>query len=142
MKTLIEKILHENKGEIPEKALMGRLILLTKTGSPIVEISKTRPIVVQNLMIRLTEKVLKAKLDQWLNGRNMDTDTYQCGFAKKKSTLVNLVRVKHFIKINRKKRNINKPIILSLDIAGAFDSVPRKIILEAIIRKMKNTYIE
>ena len=137
LKTLIEKILYENKGKIPETALMGRLILLTKTGIPIAEISKTRPIVVQNLMIRLIEKVLKTKLDQWLNCHNMDTDTYQWGFTKKKSSLVNLIRVKHFIKANRKKRNINKPIILSLDIAGAFDSVSRKIILEAIRFKIK-----
>ena len=53
----------------------------------------------------------------------MDTDTYQCGFTKKKFTFVNLIWVKQYIKINRKKRNINKSIILSLDIAEAFDSV-------------------
>ena len=40
-------------------------------------------------------------------------------------------------KINRKKRNINKPIILSLDIAGTFDSVHMKIIFEAIKLKKK-----
>ena len=141
LKIFIEKSFTFNKGEIPENALMGRLILQTKTGAPISEINKTRPIVVQNLIIRLIEKVLKRKLELWQAWQNLSTDTYQWGFTKRKSTLVNLIRVKHFIKWNKKMRNKNKPIILSLDIAGAFDSIHRKTILDAIkakIEKWKN----
>ena len=63
LKILIDKILTKNEGEIPETALAGRLILLSKTGAPIAELDKTRPIIVQNLMIRLIEKVIKTKLE-------------------------------------------------------------------------------
>ena len=50
---------------IPEESLAGRLILLTKTDHHIAELSKTRPIPVQNMTIRLIEKVIKTELEKW-----------------------------------------------------------------------------
>ena len=42
----------------------GRLILLTKTGHPISDLNNTRPILVQNIIIRLIEKVIKTELEK------------------------------------------------------------------------------
>ena len=63
-----------------------------KTGATISEINKARPIVVQNLIIRLIEKVQKRKLESWQAWKNLNADTYQWGL-KKNSTLVNLIRM-------------------------------------------------
>ena len=139
IKSHINTILADNQGEIPNDSLAGRLILLTKTGHPISDLNNTRPILVQNIIIRLIEKVIKTELEKWINWHNLKVDHYQCGFMKKNSTLVNLVRVKNMIVMNKKKRNKNKPIIFSLDIARAFDNIPRHIILEAIKKKIKST---
>ena len=51
-------------------------------------------------------------------------------------TFLNIVRVKRLIKLSKAKRKDNRPIIFALDLAGAFDNVPRKILLRAIQRKI------
>ena len=137
LKQFICKNISCNNRMIPEESLIGRLILLTKTGSPISKVEKTRPIIVQTLMIRLIEKVIKTKLEEWNKCHNFNSDSYQWGFQKKNSTVVNLIRAKAFLKNNKKKRNKNKPIVFALDIEGAFDNIPRKIILEAIKWKIE-----
>ena len=83
LKWYIFKVMSCNNGSISEESLIGRLILITKTGSPIAKIEKTRPIVVQTLMVRLIEKVIKTKLEEWKRWRNLESDSYQCGFQKK-----------------------------------------------------------
>ena len=59
----IWKILIRNRGRIPEDSQIERLILITKTESPIALIQDTRPIVVQSIGIRIIEKLLKTKLE-------------------------------------------------------------------------------
>ena len=83
LKWFIRKVMYCNNGSIPEESLFGRLILLTKTGSPIAKIDKARPIIVQTLMVRLIEKVIKSKLEEWSKCCNLDSDDYQWGFQKK-----------------------------------------------------------
>ena len=51
--------------------------------------------------------------------------------------MVNLIRAKAFLKNNKKKRNKNKPIVFALDIEGAFDNIPRRVILDAIKWKIE-----
>lgn len=43
--------------------MIGRLLVLTKTGSPLAPVNKTRPIAVQSLAIRILEKLIKARLE-------------------------------------------------------------------------------
>ena len=52
-------------------------------------------------------------------------------------TLVNTMRVKRLIKLYKKNRKENRPIIFTLDIAAAFDWMTREIILEAIEKRIK-----
>ena len=121
-----------NNGSIPEESLIGQLILLIKTGSPIAKIDKTRPIIVQTLIVRLIVKVIKSKLEERSKCCNLDYDFNQWGFQKNNSTMANLIRAKAFLKNNNKTRNKNKPIVFAPDIEGSFDNIPKRVILDAI----------
>lgn len=58
----IHRLITNAQSRIPDEFLTGRLILISKTQSPIVEISKTRPLIVQSLPLRIIEKVIYSKL--------------------------------------------------------------------------------
>ena len=53
-------------------------------------------------------------------------------------TLVNLLRVKRLIKQSKKYFKTKRPIIFALDIAAAFDRVPRGLLLKSIQSRIKN----
>ena len=55
----ILSIIKKSKYSIPKSVMVGRLLVMTKTGSPIAPIDKTRPIAVQSLAIRIIEKIIK-----------------------------------------------------------------------------------
>ena len=105
--------------------------------APAAKIQETRPIVVQTLWTRIYEKWIKQVLEICNNWDNFEIGKYQCGFQKKNSTLVNLIRTKIFLM--RYKRTRNKPILFTLDISKAFDSIPKSVILKAIQDKIKST---
>jgi len=132
----ISKIIKNWEGRIPRSMLVGRLLLMTKTKSPIAEIAKTRPIMVQTLPIRILEKLLKKRLEAWSLWNNLKIEKYQTGFQPGLGTFVNNFRVKQLIKRNKKLKKDKRMIIFSLDIAAAFDKVPRKVLIKAIKEKI------
>ena len=131
--------LKKKKFNIQNSMLTGRLILMTKTRSPIANVNKTRPIAVQIQPIRLIEKVIKSKLEWCTEWENMKLNKYQVGFQVEMGTLVNLLRVKKLIKYAKKRRKMNRSILFALDIAAAFDKVSRELMLKAIQKKIDNS---
>ena len=109
--------------------MVGRLLVMTKTGSHIAPIDKTRPIAVRSLAIRILEKLIKSELDSCKGWENWVIGKYQVGFQRGMGTLVNTMRVKRLIKLYKKNRKENRSIIFTLDIVAAFDWMPREIIL-------------
>ena len=106
--------------------LIGRLILLSKSNSPITTIDKTRPIAIQSIPVRILEKVVKDGLEEWQIWNNWKIGKYQAGFQRGFGTFFNILRVKRYIKVCKSMNKAKRPIIFALDIAGAFDKVPRK----------------
>ena len=133
----IRKNLINGNGRIPEDSQIGRLILITKTESPVEKIEETRPIVVQKISIRIIEKLLKTKLESCKRWRNFEVAKYQWGFQRKNSMLVNIIRAKSFLL--KFKRIKLKSILYALDLKGAFDNIQRKVIIEAIKAKINQT---
>lgn len=135
----IHRLITNAQSRIPDEFLTGRLILISKTQSPIVEISKTRPLIVQSLPLRIIEKVIYSKLKAWTKWNNFNLHNYQTGFREGMSTLINQVRVKLEVQRSKKlkKDSSKRPYIFSLDLSGAFDYVPRQLLLEAIKLKVK-----
>lgn len=108
---------------IPADMLTGRMLLFTKTGSPIADIRKTRPIMVQTVALRIIEKLIRNKLQSCDACNNFWIDSYQTGFTAGMTTLINQVRIKQIIGISKRQKRYpqKRPYIFLLDICGAFD---------------------
>ena len=127
----INHILKKNNWLIPEELRVSRLLILTKTSTPVASVSQTRPIAVQSLPIRIIEKIIKQNLDNCQLCKSTELPIYQTGFQPNMSTMINLIRVKSVINKNR-KRSKNKKFIFFLDLTKAFDTIERSYIISAI----------
>ena len=93
----INHILKKNNLLIPEELRVSRLLILTKTSTPVVSASQTRPIAVQTLPIRIIEKIIKQNLDNSQLCKSTELPIYLTGFQPNMSTMINLIRAKSVI---------------------------------------------
>ena len=114
--------------EIPDEIFSTRLFLLSKNESSTPALDKWRPIWIQNIVIRLLEKSIHVKLKS-CNCATLKMANYQTGFQQFICVHINIMRAIRLLKTINKKR---KGSLFLVDLTSAYDTIPRRIILEAI----------
>jgi hypothetical protein len=93
-------------------------------------INEHRPISLTEHIRKIFERVLKSKLEAWLEPLNMS----QCGFRALRSTIDQAASldecVRHYVKVNGRR-----PQLAFLDIKAAYDSVHRGILWDRLVGK-------
>jgi hypothetical protein len=112
---------------IPQKWLRSRLIIISKTKDSFPMLGRHRPISVNSFPLRVLEAIIKQKLKH-CDTCKLDLDHYQCGFRSHGDPRINIVKTLKFL---AKKTGY----MLTIDLSSAFDSLPRKTILKAILNK-------
>jgi DNA polymerase sigma len=117
---------------IPEYYKETRLVLLSKDLKDYATVSNTRPISVQQVVVRVLEKaLLKAILKTDL----MSTGSYQTGFKSDNSTQMHVSRVLKSIKEHQQKDRKNRKIYMFVDLKKAYDSVRRSQLFDIIWKR-------
>ena len=97
-----------------------------------------RPITLQNNILKISEKFLLKLIMNHIK-ENKIIIKEQIGFKKKKSSLLNLLKLK-FIK-NKFKKTQNNLFLIFVDIEKAFDSLNHKILIEKLINYNFNIFL-
>ena len=119
--------------ELPEETFSARLFLLSTNESATPALEKWRPICIQNIVVRLIEKAIHCHL-KWWKWSTLKMANYQTGFQEWISVHVNILRALRLLKTINKRR---KDSLFLVDLTSAYDTIPRRVILEAIY-EMKN----
>lgn len=104
----------------PKSFKIAKVIPILKAGKPPTEASSYRPISLLNATGKLLEKVLQNRLINVIEEKNL-LPNFQFGFRRGHSTVHQAVRIKQFIR--RNKRNKKSTGLVLLDIEKAFDSI-------------------
>ena len=109
-----------NVGYIPDMWKKANIILLLKPNKDKQQPSSYRPISLLSCLGKLLERIMKQRMMNVLNRRNI-LPQHQAGFRPKKSTMYNIVRLGSYVKSQQKQRRHAAAIFF--DIKAAFDSV-------------------
>ncbi len=115
-------------GEFPNTFKVAKVIPIFKSGQKNV-FSNFRPISMLVVLAKILEKIVKIQFSKYLQSEHILTDL-QYGFRTNKNTSNALFDMTYFI--SNKKQNNNKVLITFLDLAKAFDSVDRLILLKKL----------
>ena len=109
-----------NMSYIPKMWKKANIILLLKPNKDKLQPSSYRPISLLSCMGKLLEKIVKHRLMDTLNQRNILPE-HQAGFRPKKNTIYNIIRLERFAKEQIKQKR--QAAVILFDIKAAFDSV-------------------
>lgn len=112
-----------NDNTIPDYAKAAKLIVLSKTGRPDVEVGNTRPICVTSHLLKVMEKAILAKSEE-TQSKLLASKDWQRGFKKGASCHTNLAEVLDLIH-GRKQRRRKNNSYLAIDLTKAYDKVDR-----------------
>lgn len=113
-------------GYVPQDWKLAHIILIHKPDKDPQEPSSYRPISLLSCVGKVMERIVKQRLNRHV-GKNKLLPEYQAGFRQKRSTIDNLLQLKHNIELSLEK---NRHIaLITFDIKGAFDAVWHKALL-------------
>jgi hypothetical protein len=118
---------------IPKDWLKSKLILISKQSSPFPFLGRHRPISINSFPLRVTERVLQSILKKWTKC-DLNLGDYQLGFRTGGDARINVLRVLNIMKANKKWR------ILSIDLTSAFDNIPRRLLVEWVLKKAEEIW--
>lgn len=115
------------QGRFPRKWKTGKLVLLRKDGRPADQPSAYRPIVLLDEVSKLFERVLAARLIEWVGS---DLHDAQYGFRCGRSTLDAIMRVRDLAEEAVSQGGVM--LAVSLDISNAFNTLPWETVKAAL----------
>ena len=110
-------------GVVPEDWKHGHIILILKPGKPATNRSSYRPITLLPCMGKLLERILKARLEHYLENKKL-LSPFQYGFRPGRSTEQVVLQL-----ANQVQHSVNSSeycIVVYIDLKGAFDGIWRK----------------
>lgn len=134
--TLFNSLL--NIGYFPNIWKIGIACFIPKPSSNLNTAKAFRPITLLNVMSKLLEKVINERLVRYLfeNGKMSDR---QYGFVRQRSTVNAIDNLLNHVNTN--KLNNKYTILVALDVTSAFDSVPWKLIIKALVNRNVPRYL-
>lgn len=111
----------------------ARLVLLRKPNKTGEDAKCFRPISFLNETSKLMERMLKTRIQKYMEDSNKDLSSNQFGFRRGLSCLEAIGAAKDTIKASKKK-NYNTCVV-GLDITNAFNSLPGGVVIRALIEK-------
>lgn len=127
------------QGQFPRIWKTGKLVLLHKEGKPAESPSAYRPIVLLDETCKIFERILAARLSLHLARVGPDLADVQYGFRTRRSTVHAILRVKALVEETVSGGGV--VIAVSLDISNAFNSLPWRVIREALRYHRVPTYL-
>ena len=109
-----------NVGYIPDMWKKANIILLLKPNKDKQHPSSYRPISLLSCLGKLLERIMKQRMMNVLNRRNI-LPQHQAGFRSKKSTMYNIVRLESYA--HSQKKQSKHVAAIFFDIKAAFDAV-------------------
>lgn len=107
-------------GHVPSAWKLAHIILIHKPDKDPQDPSSYRPISLLSCVGKVMERIVKVRLNQHVEKNGLLPD-YQAGFRQKRSTIDNLLQLKHNIELSLDR---NRHIaLITFDIKGAFDAV-------------------
>ena len=117
------------EGDIPDYAMTGRLVLISKNNTETPPIDETRAITILPAITKFLETAIIHHFEKITKSDIFNKN--QRGFTKGWSTLDNIKDVLAIANELKMKKTKNKPALLFFDFVKAYDSVPRnKLILK------------
>ena len=107
-------------GYIPDMWKKANIILLLKPNKDKQHPSSYRPISLLSCLGKLLERIMKQRMTNVLNRRNI-LPQHQAGFRSKKSTMYNIVRLESYA--HSQKKQSKHVAAIFFDIKAAFDAV-------------------
>ena len=122
--TLYNRI--KDSGRYPDRWKIAVVVMILKKNKPPDNPKSYRPISLLALAGKIFETMLLERLSPYMEGRNL-IPSYQTGFRKKKSTMINLQRFMNgsYLAATR-ATHPSASIMLLLDCLSAFDTVPHE----------------
>ena len=93
-------------------------------------VSDYRPISLTCIFARIIDSIIRNKIQLWCNDNNI-IPQYQAGFVTKRNSLEHLIRLQQ--DSHSALQNKNLTIAIFLDLAKAFDRVPRNLIIQKLL---------
>ena len=120
------------KTVLPDLFLISKVITLWKNKWQISDISTHRGITLGNIPIKIMEAVIMMRINEHLERFGL-IDSWQHGFQKKRSTIINLVNTWEFLS---SQINANQSwVSLSVDFSNAFDRISISHLLLALQKR-------
>ncbi|KMQ92579.1 reverse transcriptase [Lasius niger] len=129
-----------SKGEFPLEWKGANLVLIPKENTPSAGLPKVRPICLLNDIGKTFERVLEIRISRWQEGSpESDVSEFQFGFRRHWSTCDALRLLREII--SSAVNDGGFAVVVSLDIQIAFNSLPWRIIRQALKEKLFPSYI-
>lgn len=126
------------QGTFPAKWKIATLVLIPKPGKGPQAETKYRPICLLDSIGKFLERLIKERLEEELEEKNIIADN-QHGYRAKRSTITALKKVQEARELARKKEICC--IMVTIDVANAFNSVPWKGIIAALRKAEVSEYL-
>lgn len=129
-------------GTFPDQWKTAKLLFIEKPKKSTNDAPIYRPISLINVLGKILEKVIKNRLEDELNARNI-IHHHQFGFRKRKITLNALQKVKDVMdKINQTSYGHRSfAAMVTIDMKNAFNSAPWNKIVDAVQKAKTSPYL-
>lgn len=134
----LNKCLRE--GIIPKCWKESRLVLIQKPGKEPNSPAAFRPICLMNEAGKICERILMTRITEHLNTIGPNLHNHQYGFRQKRSTIDAIARVVTIIENTIKQNGV--ALAVAVDVANAFNSLPRRAIREGLERHQLPGYLK
>ncbi|XP_041986937.1 uncharacterized protein LOC121738768 [Aricia agestis] len=118
------------QGRVPRRWKTGKLVLLKKAGRPEDQPSAYRPIVLIDEICKTFERIIVARLNRHLESVGPNLSDAQFGFRSRRSTIDAVARIRLITEQQISQGGV--VLVVSLDIANAFNTLPWETIKEAL----------
>ena len=99
---------------VPHEWRRATIIPIKKPGKPAANIGSHRPISLTSCVAKLTERMVKNRMNWWLEA-NQKLDPSQCGFRSKRSTTDQIARLQQVIEDGYQQKPAKKNLVLLFD---------------------------
>ena len=129
-KTLLLALVNKSwtAADVPASWRTAEIVAIPKKGKPPSELSSYRPISLLSTTSKLTERLIQARLQHWLEERGK-LNPNQAGFRRGRSTVDQLGRLSQRIFDAFETRKPHRAVLVLLDFARAYDRVWRAALL-------------
>jgi Reverse transcriptase (RNA-dependent DNA polymerase) len=111
-------------GHISNNWKVANIIMIPKPLKDHTQVENFRPISLLNGMSKLAERVIKARIEDWITSKPEIISKYQCGFRPSRQTKDHILRL---IQACYEAQNQNKHLVaIFIDIERAFDKIWHK----------------